>query len=325
MLRSYLRQYRGALLFALFLYLSCAAVLALCALPVKPVLYALGLGLAFGLLMLILGFFRFSGRHKLLRTLDLKDSLDYLPVPQDSIEEDYQALLRQLYQEKQDLLLQAQRRYTGTLDYFTLWAHQIKTPISAMDLILQSEEVPAAGEMKNELFRIQQYVSMALGYLRLGEGISDFVIKESPLDPIIRTAVRAYAGQFIRAKVQLDFQETGYTVLSDEKWLEFVLEQLLSNALKYAPGGRVSISMPASGRLVIADNGIGIAPEDLPRILEKGYTGLNGRRDRKTTGIGLYLCHEILTRLGHRITITSTPGQGTQVALELNREQFDIE
>lgn len=325
MLRSYLRQYRGAILFAAFLYLSCWAVLTLCQLPTVPVLYALALGLTFGLAALIFGFFRYRSRHKLLRSLDLRDSLDYMPVPLNSIEEDYQALLRQLYEEKQRLRLHEEQRYNDTLDYFTLWAHQIKTPISAMDLILQSEDVPAAGEMKNELFRIQQYVSMALGYLRLGEGISDFVIREAPLDPIIRTAVRTYAGQFIRAKVQLDFRETGCTVLTDEKWLEFVLEQLLSNALKYAPGGRVTISMPEPGVLTIADNGIGIAPEDLPRILEKGYTGLNGRRDRKTTGIGLYLCSEILSRLGHSISITSTPGQETRVALGLNRDRFDIE
>lgn len=103
------------------------------------------------------------------------------------------------------------------------------------------------------------------------------------------------------------------------------MEQLLSNALKYAPGGTVSIYLEGPEQLVIADDGIGIAPEDLPRIFEKGFTGLNGRRTRKTTGIGLYLCHEILTRLGHTITITSKPGQGTQVHLGLHRQEFDIE
>ena len=172
---------------------------------------------------------------------------------------------------------------------------------------------------------MQQYVSMALNFLRLGEGISDFVFREYPLDDILRTAIHAYAGQFIRAKVHLDFTPTNTAVLTDEKWLEFVMEQLLSNALKYAPGGTVSIYLEGPEQLVIADDGIGIAPEDLPRIFEKGFTGLNGRRTRKTTGIGLYLCHEILTRLGHTITITSKPGQGTQVHLGLHRQEFDIE
>ena len=323
MLRSYLRQYRMPLVFALLLYLICFAVLLLSSLPVTAVLYALGLGCVLGLTMLILGYFPYARRHKLLKELDIRDSLDHLPQPISTIEADYQALLQQLFSDKEAAKAAATERYNDTLDYFTLWAHQIKTPISAMDLILQAGE--GNGELKGELFKVQQYVSMALNFLRLGEGISDFVFREYPLDDILRTAIHTYAGQFIRMKVHLDFTPTNATVLTDEKWLEFVIEQLLSNALKYAPGGTVSIYLEGPEQLVIADNGIGIAPEDLPRIFEKGYTGLNGRRTRKTTGIGLYLCHEILTRLGHGISITSQPGQGTQVSLDLHRQEFDIE
>lgn len=323
MLRSYLRQYRMPLVFALLLYLICFAVLLLSSLPVMAVLYALGLGCILGLTMLILGYFPYARHHKLLKELDIRDSLDHLPQPVSSIEADYQDLLRQLFSDKEAAKAAATERYNDTLDYFTLWAHQIKTPISAMDLILQAGE--GNGELKSELFKVQQYVSMALNFLRLGEGISDFVFREYPLDDILRTAIHAYAGQFIRMKVHLDFTPTNGAVLTDEKWLEFVIEQLLSNALKYAPGGTVSIYLDGPDRLVIADDGIGIAPEDLPRIFEKGFTGLNGRRTRKTTGIGLYLCHEILTRLGHTISITSQPGQGTRVSLDLRRQEFDIE
>ena len=323
MLLSYLRQYRSALLFALITWLSCGIVLLLSTLPVTPVLYGLGLGGAAGAVMLILGYFPYARRVKLLREMDLRDSLEHLPSPRDPVEQQYQALLRQLFEAKEATDAEAKQRYEETLDYFTLWAHQIKTPISAMDLILQSR--PDAGELKGELFKVQQYVSMALNYLRLGEGISDFVIREYPLDDILRTAVHSYAGQFIRAKVRLKYEPVEAQVLTDEKWLEFVVEQLLSNALKYAPGGTVTISMASPGLLVIADDGIGIAPEDLPRIFEKGYTGLNGRQVRKTTGIGLYLCHEILTRLGHQITIESTPGQGTRVLLDLRRDPLEIE
>ena len=323
MLRSYLRQYRMPLVFALALYLICFAVLRLSALPVTPVLYATGLGGVLGLTMLVIGYFPYARRHKLLKGLDIRNSLDHLPPPSGSVEADYQALLEQLFSEKEANATAALARYNDTLDYFTLWAHQIKTPISAMDLILQAGE--GSGELKGELFKVQQYVSMALNYLRLGEGISDFVFREYDLDSILRTAIHTYAGQFIRAKVHLDYSAAQCTVLTDEKWLEFVIEQLLSNALKYAPGGTVSIFLEGPEQLVIADNGIGIAPEDLPRIFERGYTGLNGRRTRKTTGIGLYLCHEILTRLGHTITITAQPGQGTQVHLDLRRQQFDVE
>ena len=323
MIHCYLRQYRFALLFALLTWFSCAVVLLLSALPVTPVIYGLGLGGAAGLVMLVLGYFPYARRLKLLREMDLMDSLEHLPSPRGPLEQQYQALLRQLFDAKAAAVSAQQQRYEETLDYFTLWAHQIKTPISAMDLILQSR--PDAGEMKGELFQVQQYVSMALNYLRMGEGISDFVIRECQLDDILRTAVHTYAGQFIRAKVRLQYAPVETTVLTDEKWLEFVVEQLLSNALKYAPGGTVTISMEAPGLLAIADDGIGIAPEDLPRIFEKGYTGLNGRQVRKTTGIGLYLCHEILSRLGHHITIRSTPGQGTTVFLDLRRDTLEIE
>lgn len=322
---SFLRQYRAALISAGFIYAITALVLLVSDIPGTPALYALGLGMVFLLLMLGLEWMRFYRRHRLLRELDIRDSLEHLPPPDSVIEQDYQALLTQLYAQKVQLSDEAQRRYADTLDYFTLWAHQIKTPISAMDLLLQAQLGEGSGELKGELFKVQQYVSMALNYLRLGEGISDFVIRESSLDDILRTAIHAYASQFIRAKVRLNFTPTEYTVLTDEKWLEFVIEQLLSNCLKYAPGGCVAIRLEGEGQLVIQDNGIGIAPSDLPRIFEKGYTGLNGRRDRKTTGIGLYLCHEILSRLGHTISITSAPGQGTRVCVNLTRQEIGIE
>lgn len=323
MLRSYLKQYRMPVVFALALYLICFAVLLLSGLPVTAVSYAFGLGGVVGIVMLIGGYVSFTRRHKLLKELDIRDSLDHLPSPATPIEKDYQALLGQLFSEKEHAAAAVSERYHDTLDYFTLWAHQIKTPISAMDLILQAGE--GSGELKGELFKVQQYVSMALNFLRLVEGISDFVFREYDLDGILRTAIHTYAGQFIRTKVRLCYSPVTCTVLTDEKWLEFVMEQLLSNALKYAPGGTVSIYMEGPEQLVIADDGIGISPEDLPRIFEKGYTGLNGRRTRKTTGIGLYLCHEILTRLGHAIAITSQPGQGTQVHLNLRRQEFDVE
>ena len=193
MIHCYLRQYRFALLFALLTWFSCAVVLLLSALPVTPVIYGLGLGGAAGLVMLVLGYFPYARRLKLLREMDLMDSLEHLPSPRGPLEQQYQALLRQLFEAKAAAVSAQQQRYEETLDYFTLWAHQIKTPISAMDLILQSR--PDAGEMKGELFKVQQYVSMALNYLRMGEGISDFVIRECQLDDILRTAVHTYPGQ----------------------------------------------------------------------------------------------------------------------------------
>lgn len=140
------------------------------------------------------------------------------------------------------------------------------------------------------------------------------------LDALIRQAVRKYAPLFIRRKIILSYEPVHCEVLTDEKWLVFVLEQILSNALKYTKSGSIHIylSPDAPKTLVIEDTGIGIAPEDLPRIFEKGYTGCNGRADKRSTGIGLYLCRQIMEKLSHTIRIESEMGVGTKVYLGLD-------
>ena len=215
-------------------------------------------------------------------------------------------------------------RRRETEDYFTLWAHQIKTPIAAMRLILQTRPENSAGELSQELFRVEQYVEMVLNYLRLDSDSTDFVFRTCDLDGIIRQCVRKYAKQFIRKKISLEYEGTDVQVLTDEKWLCFVIEQLLSNALKYTNTGSIRIFTQGE-TLVIEDTGIGIAPEDLPRVFEKGYTGYNGRTDKKATGIGLYLCKRILQKLGHEISISSVVGQGTSVSIDLSREVLRVE
>ena len=204
------------------------------------------------------------------------------------------------------------------MEYYTLWAHQIKTPIAAMRLLLQSEDTEQNRELLAELFRVEQYVEMVLSYLRLGSTSNDFVIQKYPLESIVRQAVRKYAPLFIRKKIRLELGTLSSEVLTDEKWLCFVVEQLLSNSLKYTPKGTISIREEPGKVLVIEDTGIGIAQEDLPRIFEKGFTGKNGRSDKRATGLGLYLCRRVLEKLSHRMEIRSQPGKGTQVRLYLD-------
>lgn len=168
---------------------------------------------------------------------------------------------------------------------------------------------------------------MVLQYLRLDSSSTDFVLKKYRLEDIVKQAVRKYAKIFIRKKISLNLQELDCEVLTDEKWLVFVVEQLLSNALKYTNKGSISIYMePQGGKtLVIEDTGIGIAAEDLPRVFEKGFTGYNGRADKKSTGIGLYLCKRILCKLSHTITIESTVGKGTSVKINLDTVNLSVE
>ena len=192
-----------------------------------------------------------------------------------------------------------------------------------MRLLLQEEDTPLSREMQSELFQTEQYVQMALQYLRMEKMTSDLVFARYDLDALIRQAVRKYAPLFIRRKIILSYEPVHCEVLTDETWLVFVLEQILSNALKYTKSGSIHIylSPDAPKTLVIEDTGIGIAPEDLPRVFERGYTGLQGRADKRASGIGLYLCRRVCRRLGHTITMRSRVGEGTELTISLARTE----
>ena len=182
-------------------------------------------------------------------------------------------------------------------------------------------EVAREKELLQELSRAEQYVGMVMVYLRLTDGGSDFVLRTCDLDAIVRQAVRRFAGEFITRKLKLCYEPLNAACVTDEKWLLFVVEQVLSNALKYTREGSITITMEHPKTLVIRDTGIGIAPEDLPRIFEKGYTGYNGRGDQKASGLGLYLCRTICRKLGHSITAESAPDEGTAIRIGLSQRQ----
>ena len=327
MLLAYLkRQYKLLLLLAGAVCVF-AAVFALYDLPLEAVAYAGVLCLALGLVLFAVGYSRFLRRHRELQQLLLRAGEKALPLPsaRGLLEEDYQALLRAVCQDRARLAAENENRLRELTDYYSLWAHQIKTPIAAMDLLLQEDESPRRGELETELLKIRQYVEMVLSYLRLDSNSTDYVLREYLLDDILRQAVRKFAKMFILKKITLDFQETGKTVLTDEKWLLFVVVQVLSNALKYTPAGGTIRIYGDGATVVIADSGIGIREEDQARVFEKGFTGYNGRADKKSTGIGLYLCRQVMDRLNHDISLTSRPGQGTLVRLDLGRESRMVE
>ena len=242
---------------------------------------------------------------------------DSLPVPENRAEEDYQEIIRGLQTALRREKETQEEARKDMEDYYAMWVHQIKAPIAVMNVLLQQDDTAENRELRAELFRVEQYADMALSYVRLGGGGSDLVIQEYALDGIIRKAIRKYAGQFIRKRIRLVYDGTDERVLTDEKWLSFIIEQLLSNAVKYTAEGTVTISVDGQKKMAVADTGIGIASEDLPRIFEKGYTGYNGRLDKKSTGIGLYLCRMTADRLGHRLTVASEPGKGSRFTIDL--------
>jgi len=301
-----------------------AGVLRLYGFPAEAVGYA---GALCGLVLAVWGvvkWIRWRRKNQVLEGLRGRAflALDELPESRGQREALYQALLREMGEERRSADSANDARRRETLDYFTLWVHQIKTPIAAMRLLLRDEE--RDGDLGAELFRIERYVELALGYLRLDGGSSDYMVREYRLEPVIRQAARKYAPLFIRGRVALEVGDVDMKVLTDEKWLQLVVEQVFSNAVKYAPGGKVAVSREGE-TLVISDNGVGIAPEDLPRVFDWGFTGCNGRMDKRATGIGLYLCRQICRRLGHTITVDSELGRGTRVRIGLTRPLLEVE
>ena len=295
--------------------------------PVEVIWYPALLCLMVGAVLFVSGFLAFYKRHKELCRIreNIEMLWNDLPAPTDPKEADYQSLLAALGSIRDEEYGRWQSKQAETADYYATWVHQIKAPIAVMRVILQSEDTPSNQELLSELFRIEQYVEMVLYYVRLDENASDLVIEECSLDKLIRQAIRKYAGQFIRSRIRLSYEGTEKTALTDEKWLGFMLEQLLSNAVKYTEKGSVTISVDDENHLIVEDTGIGIAPEDMPRIFEKGFTGYNGRSEKKSTGLGLYLCKSSAKKLGHKISVTSQVGKGSRFVINLNHYDLKAE
>lgn len=326
-MKRYAAQNGTGILFFLIAVLFYGSTFALYHLPLSAVLYPTGLCVLAALVLFTVSLLRRKRLHRQLSELKglPGELLCDLPRARNIIEEDYQGLLQQIREEERRQKEEATLRLEDRVEYYTTWVHQIKTPIAAMRLKLAGEDSILSRELEEELFRIEQYVGMVLCYLRLDSDATDYVIEEYPVDRIVRQALRNYAGQFIRRGLTLVYAEIPDRVVTDEKWLLFVIEQVLSNAIKYTPSGSIEIRSPEPGVLCIRDTGIGIAREDLPRVFEKGYTGYNGRRDKRASGLGLYLCKRILTRLGHTIFLTSEPGKGTEVTLDLRQNRVRLE
>ena len=283
---------------------------------------------ALGLLFLISDIRRERSKHRRLCELEALPAplMSGFPERESPAEEDYRRIIERLREEMADLGNQMNRRYEEMIDYYTAWVHQIKTPIASMRLTFQNEDSALSRKAAGDLFRIEQYVEMVLVFLRLDSESTDYVFREYDVDGMIRQAVRRFSSQFIDKKLRLVYEPVRLSVITDEKWLLFVLEQVLSNAVKYTPsGGCVTIDLEAPATLCVRDTGIGIAPEDLPRIFEKGYTGRNGRSDKRASGLGLYLCRRICGQLGHRITANSSPDSGTVIRIRLDQKKLDVE
>ena len=325
-LKGYLKERWKRLLMLLLFVCIFAFSFWVYRLPVRAVIYPCALCLLFGAVFAAYDITKAYRRHKFFKELHRRNTelISALPEPEGIVDSDYQQLISVLKEKIAEITAQTDSRIRDTVDYYTVWAHQIKTPIAAMRLTLQKEDVPEARRLASELSRIEQYVEMVLVFVRLGSDYSDYVFARQDIDEIIRSSVKKFASEFIDRRIRLEYDSVDIQAVTDEKWFAFVVEQLLSNALKYTREG--SIKIYSEGKvLCIKDTGIGIAPEDLPRVFDKGYTGCNGRTDRRASGLGLYLCRRICQNLGIDISISSTVGEGTTVRLDLGQYKLGKE
>lgn len=286
------------------------------------IIYTISLFIFTILIFFIIDYIQFYNKHKLLTKIYNSKMMinDELISSNDLIEKDYKNIIGEMSKREIEKQSEFDNTKEEILEYFTLWVHQIKTPISALKLLLNTDNIDNQ-ELELELFKIDEYVNMALQYLRLdSNSVNDFIIQDYSLDEIVKQAIHKYAKVFIKKKIRIELKELNYKVVTDEKWLLFVIEQIISNSLKYTRSGKISIYIE-NNMLIIEDTGIGISSQDIPRIFERGYTGYNGRNDKKATGIGLYLSKKILNKLGHEIKIESEIDEGTKVKLIFAEEK----
>lgn len=312
----------------------------------QDLVYAAVLDAILLLITVLVGFFRYSSKVKALSNA-LKRPVEeqaQLPEATDDVEILYHRLLENQSIARSESESSAAIRQSQMRDYYSMWVHQIKTPISAMKLLLEAEREELGqlicddeqsqyllsdnmDSFEDELFRIEEYVGMALQYQRVSSTENDFVLEKVSVDGVIRDTIKKYAKIMIRRHIGINYSGTGQEVYTDGKWLAFMLEQILSNAIKYTPHGVVTIETAEEKDrffITIKDTGIGIKAEDLPRVFEKGYTGYNGHADKKATGIGLYLCRQMADKLGHTIRMESEIGKGTKVWIGFDLDYADV-
>ena len=320
-LKSYLKKnIKVYILFIVFIFIF-FIMFYLYNLPLEALIYTGSFCFLAALIASISDYANYKESYKKLNFLEqnILNDLDALPKSLDIRIDYYHKIIEKLYEELEKLTQENRQKNTDMVDYYSMWVHQIKTPIAAMNFLLDNEEVDQKN-LQQELFKIERYVEMVLTYIRLDSISSDYVITKINLDEVVKDSVKKYATIFINKKIKLNYVSHETMIISDKKWLSFAFEQILGNSVKYSSaGGEITIEI-CENKLVIEDKGMGIKEEDLPRIFEKGFTGFNGRYEKKSSGLGLYLCKKTLDKLGHHIEISSKVGEGTRIEITFPKE-----
>ena len=321
LLKLYLKEKKHNIVMNIVFVLIFTLIFKLYHVEVKFILYPAAICLVLWIIYVVISFFRYCKSHEQRTELSnhIEITLKNLPKIESLLERDYQNLLKVLMAYNTSQLAEKNQKYNDMKEYITLWTHQMKTPITAIDLLINELNIADKYKIKEQLFEMERYVDATLQFMRLDTMNSDLLLKEYSLMQIVKQGIRYYSKIFISKGISLKLDEFNTRVVTDEKWILFVIKQILSNALKYTDEGSICIYVVPEKTLVIEDTGIGISEEDIHRIFERGFTGYNGRLDKKATGIGLYLSKQILDKLNHDIKIYSQPGAGTRVEVSFTK------
>ena len=287
--------------------------------------------LLFFLFSLIWDYHRRSGYYK--RLLQLLDQLDEKTLLMEIAERPgfldakiVSYILKQNNKYQNDKIAEMQKQNRDYRDFLDTWVHEIKTPITSARLIIENEKNPTTLKIEDELRKIDNFVELVLYYARSSDVEKDFKVENTTLKALVSTALKTYSKPIIQAGGRIHMEGMDIPVCADSKSCSFIIGQVISNAIKYRQEEfRLEFrSQVQKNRiaLLIHDNGIGISRADLSRVFDKGFTGENGRRFPKSTGIGLYLCKKLCDRMNIAISISSEKGQGTTIALYFPTESL---
>lgn len=252
-----------------------------------------------------------------------EEIINRLPKPKSYEQVLFHDVLIHLYNEQSSKIQRLYEQKKEHEEFITSWVHQVKTPLAVSRLLMErnssSPYMDILNSLEEELDKIENYIEQALYQTKIDDFSKDYLISEVELERLVKDAVKKQAKTFINKKISIEINNTALAVTTDKKWLAFILDQILSNSLKYTSiGGKIKVYGLIEAKvqkLVIEDSGIGIKPEDLNRVFDKGFTGFNGRENYKSTGIGLYLSKKLARKLGHDITIKSKHGEYTKVTI----------
>ena len=321
------RQYWKNRIPFLLTNLVCMAALAVFLLVCGNSISAVLLILMVWAIILLAGLFLtyWKRKRQMQKLLDMAGQLserylisEVMELPEQAEDQVYYQLLKMAGKSMLEQIGEVRRERLEYKEYIEQWIHEIKTPITAMKLLCENHRTDWTKELLLELEKTTRFTEQALYYARSEHTEKDYSVREMSLSQVVHQAIADNKYLLLQSGIRLEVEEMADTVYSDEKWVRFILNQLIANAVKYRSGQPV---LRISARrqqdqviLVVEDNGIGISPADLPRVFEKGFTGQNGRMVQQSTGIGLYLCKRLCDKLGIGIAAESS-GQGTAISL----------